>query len=140
LIFDHVVRNPVLAERGEKGARAPAKIVLEAAEFGVRVNVVAPGPIDTGMLTNFIGTAERKAGLVAGVPFQRMGKPDEIAQMILFLASDKASFRTPLDFQPGYLLSHVWIPESFGRAWHLPGCAARLRTELQCETKSSYGH
>src|SRR5256886_16750836 len=40
---------------------------LEAAEFGVRVNVVAPGPIDTGMLDRFTGTAEKKAGLVAGV-------------------------------------------------------------------------
>jgi NAD(P)-dependent dehydrogenase (short-subunit alcohol dehydrogenase family) len=41
---------------------------LEAAEFGVRVNVVAPGPVDTGRLTRFTGTVERKAGLVAGVP------------------------------------------------------------------------
>src|ERR1700723_1765388 len=43
---------------------------LEAAEFGVRVNVVAPGPIDTAMLTRFTGTPERKAGLVSGVPLQ----------------------------------------------------------------------
>ena len=71
---------------------------LEAAEFGVRVNVVAPGPIDTRMLTRFTGTAERKAGLVAGVPLQRMGKPEEIAQMIVFLASDKASFSTGATF------------------------------------------
>src|SRR5246127_2511030 len=71
---------------------------LEAAEFGVRVNVVAPGPIDTAMLTRFTGTAERKAGLVAGVPLQRMGKPEEIAQLIVFLASDKASFSTGATF------------------------------------------
>jgi NAD(P)-dependent dehydrogenase (short-subunit alcohol dehydrogenase family) len=71
---------------------------LEAAEFGVRVNVVAPGPIDTAMLTRFTGTAERKAGLVAGVPLQRMGRPEEIAQMIVFLASDKASFSTGATF------------------------------------------
>ena len=71
---------------------------LEAAEFGVRVNVVAPGPIDTAMLTRFTGTAERKAGLVAGVPLQRMGRPEEIAQLIVFLASDKASFSTGADF------------------------------------------
>jgi NAD(P)-dependent dehydrogenase (short-subunit alcohol dehydrogenase family) len=71
---------------------------LEAAEFGVRINVVAPGPIDTGMLTRFTGTAERKAGLVAGVPLQRMGRPEEIAQMIVFLASDKASFSTGATF------------------------------------------
>jgi NAD(P)-dependent dehydrogenase (short-subunit alcohol dehydrogenase family) len=71
---------------------------LEAAEFGVRVNVVAPGPIDTGMLTRFTGTPDRKAGLVAGVPLQRMGRPEEIAQIIVFLASDKASFSTGATF------------------------------------------
>lgn len=73
-------------------------VVLETAEFGVRVNVVAPGPIDTAMLTRFTGSAERKASLVAGVPLQRMGKPDEIAQMIVFLASEKASFSTGATF------------------------------------------
>jgi NAD(P)-dependent dehydrogenase (short-subunit alcohol dehydrogenase family) len=67
---------------------------LEAAASGVRVNAVAPGPTDTGMLNRFTGTAERKAGLVSTVPFQRLGKPDEVASAIVFLASDKASFTT----------------------------------------------
>jgi NAD(P)-dependent dehydrogenase (short-subunit alcohol dehydrogenase family) len=67
---------------------------LEAAEFSVRVNVVAPGPIDTGMLTRFTGTDERKAGLLSTVPLKRLGKPEEIAQTIVFLASDKAAFST----------------------------------------------
>ena len=67
---------------------------LEVAESGVRVNVVAPGPIDTGMLNRFTGTPEKKAALVAGVPLKRVGKPEEIAQTILFVASDKASFIT----------------------------------------------
>ncbi|MGA9725163.1 MAG: glucose 1-dehydrogenase [Candidatus Binatus sp.] len=71
---------------------------LEAAEFGVRVNVVAPGPIDTNMLERFAGTAEKKAGLVAGVPLKRTGRAEEIAQMIVFLASDKASFSTGATF------------------------------------------
>jgi NAD(P)-dependent dehydrogenase (short-subunit alcohol dehydrogenase family) len=71
---------------------------LEAAESGVRVNAVAPGPIDTGMLTRFTGTDERKAGLVSTVPLKRLGKPEEIAQMIVFLASDKASFSTGATF------------------------------------------
>jgi NAD(P)-dependent dehydrogenase (short-subunit alcohol dehydrogenase family) len=65
---------------------------LEGAAFGVRVNAVAPGPVDTGMLTRFTGNARRKAGLIAGVPFKRAGTPDEIAQSIVFLASEKASF------------------------------------------------
>jgi NAD(P)-dependent dehydrogenase (short-subunit alcohol dehydrogenase family) len=66
----------------------------EAASSGVRVNMVAPGPIETGMLKRFAGTDERKAVLVASVPLKRVGKPEEIAQTIMFLASDKASFIT----------------------------------------------
>src|SRR5713226_5910565 len=67
---------------------------LEAAASGVRINMVAPGPIETGMLDRFTGTAERKAVLAATVPLQRVGRPEEIAQTIMFLASDKASFIT----------------------------------------------
>jgi NAD(P)-dependent dehydrogenase (short-subunit alcohol dehydrogenase family) len=65
---------------------------LEAAAFGVRVNAVAPGPIETAMLDRFTGNADRKAGLVAGVPLKRAGRPEEIADAIVFTASDKASF------------------------------------------------
>ena len=71
---------------------------LEAAESGVRVNAVAPGPIDTGMLTRFTGTDERKAGLVSTVPLKRMGRPEEIAQMIVFLSSDRAAYSTGATF------------------------------------------
>jgi NAD(P)-dependent dehydrogenase (short-subunit alcohol dehydrogenase family) len=67
---------------------------LEAAGSGVRVNAVAPGPIETGMLNRFTGSPERKAALVSGVPLGRTGEPDEIARAILFLASDAASFVT----------------------------------------------
>ena len=67
---------------------------LEAAVLGVRVNAVAPGPTDTAMLDRFTGSAERKGGLVAGVPLQRMGRPEEIADAIVFLASDRSSFTT----------------------------------------------
>ena len=67
---------------------------LEAAGSGVRVNAVAPGPTDTAMLNRFTGSAERKAGLVAGVPLQRVGEPAEIAAAIVFLASSRSSFTT----------------------------------------------
>jgi NAD(P)-dependent dehydrogenase (short-subunit alcohol dehydrogenase family) len=67
---------------------------LEAAGSGVRVNAVAPGPTETAMLDRFTSSAERKAGLVAGVPLQRVGEPDEIASAIVFLASSRSSFTT----------------------------------------------
>ena len=67
---------------------------LEAAPFGVRVNAVAPGPVETGMLDRFTGSQGRRAGLLASIPLRRAGKPEEIADAILFLASDKASFVT----------------------------------------------
>jgi NAD(P)-dependent dehydrogenase (short-subunit alcohol dehydrogenase family) len=67
---------------------------LEAAASGVRVNAVAPGPVETGMLNRFIGSPDKKVGFLAGIPAKRAGTPDEIAQTILFLASDKAPFIT----------------------------------------------
>jgi NAD(P)-dependent dehydrogenase (short-subunit alcohol dehydrogenase family) len=67
---------------------------LEAAGSGVRVNAVAPGPIETAMLARFTGTAERKAALTKTVPLGRVGQPDEIARAAVFLASDQASFVT----------------------------------------------
>ena len=67
---------------------------LEAASSGVRINAVAPGPTETGMLNRFTRTAERKAALLKTVPLGRVGEPDEIARAVVFLASDKASFVT----------------------------------------------
>lgn len=67
---------------------------LEAAPAGIRVNVVAPGPVDTDMLTRFSGSDERKAALTAGVPLKRLGTSEEIANAIVYMASDKASFIT----------------------------------------------
>ena len=66
---------------------------LEALPAGVRVNAVAPGPIETSMLDRFTGgSADNKAAFVAGIPAGRAGTADEIAQTIVFLASDKAPY------------------------------------------------
>jgi len=67
---------------------------LEVAATGVRVNVVAPGTTDTGMLTRFTNTAENKAGLVSTVPVKRLATPEEIAHVIVFVASADASYMT----------------------------------------------
>ena len=69
-------------------------VALEVAKSGIRVNAVAPGPTDTGMLTRFTGTPENKAALVTTVPMARLGLSEELADAIVFIASDQASFVT----------------------------------------------
>jgi NAD(P)-dependent dehydrogenase (short-subunit alcohol dehydrogenase family) len=65
---------------------------LELASTGVRVNIVAPGPIETGMLNRFTGNKQVKAELVDTVPLKRVGTPQEIADVIKFVGSDQASY------------------------------------------------
>ena len=67
---------------------------LELASKGVRVNAVAPGPIDTGMLDRFTGGGEGKANLRSAVPLGRIGRPEEPARAIVFIASDASGFTT----------------------------------------------
>jgi NAD(P)-dependent dehydrogenase (short-subunit alcohol dehydrogenase family) len=68
---------------------------LEVAATGVRVNAVAPGPVETEMLNRVTGhDADAKAKFLSKVPAQRVGSTEEIAQTILFLASDDAAFLT----------------------------------------------
>jgi NAD(P)-dependent dehydrogenase (short-subunit alcohol dehydrogenase family) len=69
-------------------------VALEVAKSGIRVNAVAPGPTDTGMLSRFIGAAENKAVSVSRVPLGRLGLPEEVADGIAFIASDEARFIT----------------------------------------------
>ena len=77
---------------------------LETAKSGIRVNAVAPGPTDTGMLTRFTGTPQNKASLVAEVPMGRLGSSEELANAIVFIASDEASYMTGhiLDIDGGH--------------------------------------
>lgn len=67
---------------------------LEAAPFGVRVNAVAPGPVQTELLERFAGSPDRMAAIAQGVPLKRLGSTEEIARAILFLASAHAGFVT----------------------------------------------
>jgi NAD(P)-dependent dehydrogenase (short-subunit alcohol dehydrogenase family) len=69
-------------------------VALEVAKSGIQVNAVAPGPTDTGILTRFTGTPENKAALVTTVPMDRLGLTAELADAIVFIASDQASFIT----------------------------------------------
>jgi NAD(P)-dependent dehydrogenase (short-subunit alcohol dehydrogenase family) len=71
---------------------------LEYATDGIRVNAVAPGTVDTPLVRRFLETSpnaeEVMAGLEAGHPIGRIGTGREIADVVLFLASDAASFVT----------------------------------------------
>ncbi|WP_238011947.1 glucose 1-dehydrogenase [Dactylosporangium sp. AC04546] len=67
---------------------------LETAAAGVRVNAVAPGPIETRMLDEYVHSADDREAFRESVPAHRFGRPDEIAQAIMFLGSEKASFIT----------------------------------------------
>lgn len=68
---------------------------LEVAASGVRVNAVAPGPVETGMLDRFTGgQQEAKSGLLQMMPAKRAASADEIAQAIAYLGSDHARYIT----------------------------------------------
>jgi NAD(P)-dependent dehydrogenase (short-subunit alcohol dehydrogenase family) len=68
---------------------------LEGAEAGVRVNAVCPGVIETEMITRFTqGDPAATAGLQAMEPMGRMGRPEEIADTVVWLCSDRSSFVT----------------------------------------------
>ena len=68
----------------------------------IRVNVVSPGPINTEGMEGLLGSGEigqaRRDAISSGVPLGRMGKPEEIAKAVVFLASDDASFITGSEF------------------------------------------
>lgn len=64
----------------------------ELARFGIRINAVCPGWTETAILENL--PADTRAKLTYGIPMRRLGQPREIAELIVFLASDAASFIT----------------------------------------------
>ena len=111
-----VFNASVAAERGTAGisiysaskggvislARTAA---VEYAAQGIRINVVSPGPIETPMALAGFGTKDALSEFFAAkLPLGRVGQPEEIARIVVFLASDEASFITgqSLNVDGGY--------------------------------------
>ncbi len=67
-------------------------LALELGPYGINVNAVCPGPIETDMTRQWSEAYYQK--VLAGIPLKRLGKPEEVAQLVLFLASDQSSFIT----------------------------------------------
>ncbi len=83
----------VAAKHGLVGLTRTA--ALDYAAAGIRVNAVCPGVIETEMIERFThGDPDAVAGLVASEPVGRMGRPEEVAGAVVWLASDHASFVT----------------------------------------------
>src|SRR5882757_8470650 len=65
---------------------------LEVASLGIRVNAVAPGPIDTAMFDRFAGSPDSKERTKAKQPVGRLGRPEEVANIIVYVGSNSSPF------------------------------------------------
>lgn len=73
-------------------------VALEHARRGIRVNAVCPGGVKTPMLEAFAGSPEAADSMGTTSPIGRLGRPDEIAEAIVWLCSDRASYVTGVAF------------------------------------------
>lgn len=69
-------------------------LAVELAPYNIRVNAVAPGMIETPMIEQVKQDPKTLEGILARVPMKRVGKPEEVSNLVLFLASDKSSYMT----------------------------------------------
>lgn len=92
------------------------QFAIEEAEWGITVNAVAPGPVDTPMVQTLHSDSTR-ARYGTLVPMRRYGKPDEIASGVIFLASDEASYVTghTLAIDGGFIAAGVLVPDMFDK-------------------------
>ena len=112
----------IMAERGapKRGPYSASKAALQAVtrtaaiewgKKGIRVNGVGPGYIETPLMTEYFESGRvNKRAIEGAVPMGRVGKPEEIAKVILFLASDDSSYVTgQMVFVDGGFLSNSGV-------------------------------
>lgn len=73
-------------------------LAIEWAPLGINVNVVAPGAIDTPMVSAAQMSKEEMGAMLGRVPLKRIGRPEEVSAMVVFLASEEASYVTGATF------------------------------------------
>jgi NAD(P)-dependent dehydrogenase (short-subunit alcohol dehydrogenase family) len=82
-------------------------VAMDYAQNGIRCNSVCPGLIDTPMAAPLMNNPELKAEVLSAYPIRRVGTPEEVAKMVLYLASDDASWVTGSSFTiDGGLTAH----------------------------------
>ncbi|WP_394138467.1 SDR family NAD(P)-dependent oxidoreductase [Cytobacillus oceanisediminis] len=91
-MLGHIGRNEVTSYTASKGgvANLTRTLAVTYSKKGIRVNAVCPGYIDTDLIRN--KSAEMMEELIRLHPIGRLGKPEEVAKAMLFLASDDSSF------------------------------------------------
>jgi len=73
-------------------------LAVDYARDGVRVNSVVPGTIQTPLIAELLEDPETRAGLVEGTPLGRLGTPQDLTGVAVFLASDESRFATGATF------------------------------------------
>lgn len=69
-------------------------LAVELAPFGITINSIAPGAIETPINRALLNDPSKLRGLMANIPLKRLGQPEDVAEAALFLASDAASYIT----------------------------------------------
>jgi 3-oxoacyl-[acyl-carrier protein] reductase len=79
-------------------------LARQLAQYGINVNAVAPHAIETEMSAQW--SEEKRKSIIEAIPLKRLGKPEDVAEAVIFLASDKANFITGeiLDVNGGFLM------------------------------------
>ena len=102
-----------------------SQMALEWGPHGIRVNAVAPGLIDAGMSEPIYADPETRQARESKVPLQRLGTADDVANAVLFLASDQASYIHGQNLVvdggvTGSVIAHLPRPASVDSVGHAP--------------------